>query len=96
MSQLNEQGDRAPSLSRLENLRDQRNRTVHGDAQNEEVEYLMFRAKYFVERLLLFHLQSAGLFQTFAEACEFLSLSSDPAVLKAQIAKRRLALKFRE
>jgi len=80
----------------LENLRDQRNRNVHAGTQSEEVEYLMFRAKFFVERVLLFHLQSAGLFTTLAEACEFLSLSSDPMTLKAEIAKRRLALKFRK
>lgn len=79
----------------LENIRLQRNRSVHEDDSPEEVETLIWQMKHYVERLLRFHFAVGRDFPTFEEAVRFLDLPPDKSVLIRKLRLYRKALGFR-
>ena len=69
----------------LEWLRGAKNRPVHVAAESKFPSQLLYRLKTYVTELILWHLHRPRQLKTFEEACEFLSLSKDPAVLSEQV-----------
>lgn len=79
----------------LKNLRQFRNRSVHAGEGTEEIEALLSQLRRYVQELIMFHATNPFHFESLDEACEFLDLPADSAVLRQKKRLIRKALKFR-
>lgn len=84
-----------PTKSMLEHLREHRNGIAHLGRPSDFGELLVGQAKFFVERLIGFHLDYGRLFSAVEEAGRFLEISKDEATLRREIDLRSLALRLR-
>lgn len=80
----------------IRHLTKYRNDFVHHDKDNAEIETFMYELKNIVEALLCFHLRNKYKFPNLQEACDFLSLSTEPSVLDEKIRLYQLAKDFRK
>ena len=80
----------------LEQLKKLRNSFTHGNqsAENEILENIIYQLKWYVERLLEFHLKMGPKFKNSEEARNFLSLPYDLHNIKEKIALLQLAKNF--
>ena len=88
--------DRELARQVLEHLRDRRNVNVHAGRASYQLESLVFQAKRFVERLMVFHLVNGKKFRSIADAGTYLDLSTDPDMLRERAARYKMALRFHE
>lgn len=69
----------------LEHLRIHRNSTVHRGEASSHIETFIFQLKRYVERLMLFHLESGWQYSSAEELGQLLSKPRDPETLKSKI-----------
>jgi hypothetical protein len=81
-------------LQILKQLRDYRNRTIHADAENSEMESFLYQLKNFIEDLLYFHLGNNFGFKTIQDAGNFLGLPRDKEALNYRADMANKALRF--
>lgn len=81
-------------LQILKQLRDFRNRTIHADAENSEIESFLYQLKNFIEDLLYFHLGNNFEFKSIQDAGNFLSLPRDKEALNSRAEMANNALRF--
>ena len=81
-------------LQILQQLRDYRNRTIHADAENSEIESFLYQLKNFVEGLIFFHVRNTYGFKSIEEAGNFLALPRTKEALILRAESARYALKF--
>lgn len=74
--------DRDYTKQALEHLRASRNQSVHEGFSNSNTENDLFQLKYYVERLINFHLFYKPRFKTPKEAGEFMDLPTEKAELR--------------
>ncbi len=88
---------RNPQLHKaiLAHLRDQRNRIVHQNESPDELEDAVYRLKKYVEVLLHLYLMNPLGFENLGKYLEFLSLPTDPSLLRGRIAMLRKAASLR-
>jgi hypothetical protein len=79
----------------LEMLRDRRNRTAHAGTGGIEARKAAVQLHRFVAELMEFAFQLSGRFKSLEEMGQFLSMARDDTKLKAEIAIRQTALRFR-
>jgi hypothetical protein len=80
----------------LQHLREHRNKFVHTDEENSEIEIYLYQLKYYIEGLLQFHLDNTFKFTSIQEAGNFLSLPHDKDELANQIEMRKGQIKMRK
>jgi len=80
----------------LNHLREYRNRSVHIDAENSEIELFMYQLKRIIESLIEFHLGFSGKFKSIAEVSSFLRLPNDKNSLEDKVRLLDYALKYRK
>jgi hypothetical protein len=78
----------------LEHLREVRNGSVHDDKVRDTMMTYLYQLKWFIERLLNFHLYHGPTFHSIADAGTFLALPVDMGLLKERISDYRKALRF--
>ena len=78
----------------LNHLRDYRNRSVHSDSFNNDIEVLLFQLKRFVEILINFHVYNPLRFKSICEFADFMDLPDSIEILQKRIKLLRLAEKF--
>jgi hypothetical protein len=71
-----------------------RHRYVHVAAGTDDIEERIYQLKFFVEKLLKFHLGNRFRFKGLSEAREFLDLPPKEGRLNEEIRLRRFALKY--
>lgn len=72
----------------LKHLTRYRNRTVHAGHETLATQTLLFQLKFYVERLLEFHLSADPAFGSFEEAARFLDPPKDLAALRERTRRR--------
>ncbi len=65
----------------LTHLRDYRNRLVHSNLGNTEIESFLYQLKSIIEKMINFHIGNNLNFQTFEDACNFMDLPVDRDIL---------------
>lgn len=78
----------------VEHLRVRRNEAVHTGRADDESQALVYQIKYYVERLLAFHLNASPKFPSLGDAGEFLDLPPTRADLVHRILLAKRALRF--
>ncbi len=78
----------------LDTLRNHRNRLVHEDFDNPDLDAHLFRLKYYVEKLIVFHLFNNFGFESLQEVGSFLSQPRDEVALDMRIKLANNAKKF--
>ena len=73
-------------------LKDYRNRAVHSDSENHDIEAYMYQLKRFVEALIRFHLGNKYGFKSLADASRVLGLPCD----RQELRKKRKDLAYAE
>jgi len=73
----------------LKHLRWQRNQYVHEDSRREDMETMVFLLKQYVEKLVLYHLNSGRDFSSLGEAAQFLDHPRTPETLRGQIDEKK-------
>jgi len=76
----------------LKHLTDYRNRAVHAGEETDEIETLVFQLKFYVERLLFFHIYNN--FPGMREAAGFLDLPTLTGDLRKKIKMMEKAIRF--
>lgn len=82
------------TLQILKHLREHRNRSVHADVENSEMESFLYQLKNIIEVLIYFHLGNAYGFKSIKEAGNFLSLPHDKDALNLRVDLANYALKY--
>ena len=80
----------------LQHVRDRRNSHVHEAGTRGTCDQYVRQLRRYVDALFSVHLGVGSGFRTIDDACAFFDLPRDQAKLKAEVAVRRKALKFRE
>lgn len=76
----------------LKQLRDYRNRSIHADAENSEIEAYLYQLKNIIEDLLHFHIFNSFKFNSLNDAGRFLDLPHDKDALKLRADMANYAL----
>ncbi|GAB4058189.1 hypothetical protein GCM10028811_07780 [Uliginosibacterium sediminicola] len=87
--------DSAFATATLEHLREYRNNWIHSGNESTQAKTYCFQLQMYFRTLVLFHIRTAGLFQTIEEANEFLDMPTDLEVLKKLQSRVSLARRFR-
>lgn len=80
----------------LEHLKEFRNQNIHSGDQSRKAKTYCYQMQFYFIRLVLFHLNNAGEFNSLKEAQEFLELPIEKETLLLKKKKIDKALKFRE
>lgn len=87
--------DRVTSLV-LEHLRYQRNEAVHLGNPQSEMRPLVYQLKFYVERMIAFHMALGRHFTDLDEASRFMDLSQPAGTLRRRVELIERALKYRQ
>lgn len=78
----------------LNQLREYRNKYVHTDAENADIEIYMYQLKRYVEKMLGFHLGNTTRFESMEEVTKFLNLPYEKNTIESRIKLLKIAQRF--